>query len=154
MANYFCQFSCLLDVGSSESADHADAIRGELAAELDRHEGAALGFEMEIDHETGPGALWIYSDEYGEPEHVTRFVLRCAEAFDLKGAWGFCWSLTCSKPRIDAFGGGGLVLDLTTREAVASVDCTDWLAHRMVEGGELAEHRQREAVRGNGPQSE
>ena len=26
----------------------------------------------------------------GEPEHVTRFVLRCAEAFDLKGVWGFC----------------------------------------------------------------
>ena len=79
MADYFCQFSCVLDVGSSESAEQADAIRGELAAELDRHEGVALGFEMEIDHETGPGALWIHADEYGEPEHVTRFVLRCAE---------------------------------------------------------------------------
>ena len=53
MADYFCQFSCVLDVGSVESAEHADAIRGELAAELDRHEGAALGFEMDIDHETG-----------------------------------------------------------------------------------------------------
>jgi hypothetical protein len=74
MADYFCQFSCVLDVGSPESAEHADAIRGELAAELDRHEGAALGFEMEIDHETGPGALWIHADEYGDPEHVTRFV--------------------------------------------------------------------------------
>src|SRR5271170_5078886 len=102
MADYFCQFSCVLDVGSVESAEHADAIRGELAAELDRHEGAALGFEMDIDHETGPGALWIHADEYGEPEHVTRFLLRCAKAFDLEGAWGFCWSLTCSKPRIEA----------------------------------------------------
>jgi hypothetical protein len=86
MADYFCQFSCVLDVGSPESAEHADAIRGELAAELDRHEGAALGFEMEVDHETGPGALWIHADEYGDPEHVTRFVLRCAEAFALEGA--------------------------------------------------------------------
>jgi hypothetical protein len=58
-----------------ESAEHADAIRGELAAALDRHEGIALGFDMDIDHETGPGALWIHADEYGEPEHVTRFVL-------------------------------------------------------------------------------
>ena len=99
-----CQFSCVVDVGSVESAEHADAIRGELAAELDRHEGAALGFEMGIDHETGPGALWIHADESGEPEHATRFVLRCAEAFDLEGAWGFCWSLTCSKPRIEGFG--------------------------------------------------
>ena len=154
MADYFCQFSCVLDVGSSESAEHADAIRGELAAELDRHEGAALGFEMEIDHETGPGALWIHADEYGEPEHVTRFVLRCAEAFDLEGAWGFCWSLTCSKPRIEAFGGGGFVLDLTKRETVASIDCADWLAHHMAGPVELAEHRQQEATRENGPQSQ
>ena len=32
---------------------------GELAAELDRHEGAALDFEMDVDHETGPGTLWM-----------------------------------------------------------------------------------------------
>jgi len=63
-------------------------------------------------------------------------------------------SPSCSKPCIDVFGGGGLVLDLTKREAVASIDCTDWLAHRMAEAGELAEHRQEEATRENGPQSE
>ena len=59
MTDYFCQVSCALDVGSSKSAEHADAIRGELAAELDRHEGAALDFEMDVDHETGPGTLWM-----------------------------------------------------------------------------------------------
>ena len=58
MADYFCQFSCVSSMlGSCGSAEHADAIRGELAAEFDRHEGAALGFEMEIDHETGSLAL-------------------------------------------------------------------------------------------------
>jgi hypothetical protein len=85
MTDYFCQFSCSLDVGSSECAEQADAIRGELAAEFDRHEGVALGFEMEVDHENGLGALWIHADEYDEPEHVTCFMLRCADAFDLKG---------------------------------------------------------------------
>lgn len=84
MADYFTQFSCIFDVGSAENAAAADAIRSELAAELDRDEGADLGFEMEVDHEHGPGALWISSDEQGEPEHVMRFVLRCAEAFDLR----------------------------------------------------------------------
>ena len=97
---------------------------------------------------------WIDADEYGEPEHVTRFVLRCAEAFDLKGVWRFCWSLTCSKPRIEVFGGGGFVLDLKKRETVASIDCADWLAHHMAEPGELAEHRQQEDQRENGPQSQ
>jgi hypothetical protein len=109
---------------------------------------------MDIDRETGPGALWIHADEYGEPEHVTRFVLRCAEAFDLKGAWGFCWSLICSKPCIEAFGGGGLFLDLAMRETVASIDCADWLAHQLTDPGEFAEQRQQEATKENGPQPE
>jgi len=51
-----------------DSAEHADAIRDELAAELDRHEGAVLGVEMGVDHETGLGALWIHAYEYGEPQ--------------------------------------------------------------------------------------
>jgi hypothetical protein len=116
MVDYFCQFSCVLDVGSSESAEQADAIRGELRAELDCHEDAALGFEMEVDHETGPTILWIHADEYGDPEHLTRFVLRSAAHSTLKGTWGFCWSLSCSMPRGEAFGGGRLVVDLTKRE--------------------------------------
>lgn len=127
MADYFTQFSCIFDVGTAENAIHADEIRGDLAAELDRHEGAALGFEMEVDHEHGPGALWISSDEYGEPEHVTRFVLRCAEAFDLTGLWGFTWGLSCSKPRLDAFGGGAQLIDLGKREATDWIDCKHWL---------------------------
>ena len=92
-----------------------------------------------------------HADEYGEPEHVTRFVIRCAEAFDLKGTWGFCWSLSCSKARIDAFSGGGLVVNLTARETVASIDCADWLAQRMTDAGECAGHRQREAAGENRP---
>ena len=150
-ADYFCQFSCVLDVGSSELAEHADAIRDELAAELDRRDGAVLGVEMDIDHETGPGALWIYADDCGAPEHVTRFVLGCTETFDLEGAWGFCGNLTCSKPRIEGFGGGGIVVDLKKCEMVTSIDCADWLARQLTDPGELAEHRQQEALRGNGP---
>lgn len=130
MADYFTQFSCIFDVGSAENAAMADAIRGELAAELDRDEGACLGFEMEVDHGHGPGALWISSDEYGEPEHVIRFVLRCAEAFNLSGVWGFTWGLSCSKPLLDAFGGGAQVLDLGERKSLDWVDCSTWVIER------------------------
>ena len=130
MADYFTQFSCIFDVGSAENAARADAIRGELAAELDRDEGASLGFAMEVDHEHGPGALWISSDEYGEPEHVMRFVLRCAEAFNLSGVWGFTWGLSASKPRLDAFGGGAQVLDLGERKSLEWVDCSTWVMER------------------------
>ena len=127
MADHFCQFSCIFDVGSIENAVRADDIRGELAAELDRDDGAVVGFVMEVDHENNPGLLWLHSDEHGEPEHVIRFVLRCAEAFDMSGLWGFTWALSCTKPRIDAFGGGAQLLDLGKRASIDWLDCEHWL---------------------------
>jgi len=78
MADYFTQFSCIFDVGSAENAALAATIHGELAVELDQEEGTDLGFEFEVDLEHGSGALWIHSDENGEPEHVIKFVLKCA----------------------------------------------------------------------------
>lgn len=130
MADYFCQFSCIFDVGTAENAARAESIRGELAAELDRDEGTWPGFGMEVDHESGPGALWIHSDEYGEPDHVIRFVLRCAAALDLQGIWGFTWGMSCSKPRLDAFGGGAHIVDLGKRETIDWIDCSNWVIER------------------------
>jgi hypothetical protein len=128
MADYFTSFSCIFHVGSAENAARADEIRGALAADLYRDEGGYPGFQMQVDHENGPGALWLYSDDYGEPEHVVRFVLRCAEALDLQGVWGFTWALSCSKLRLDAFGCGGHVLDLGIRETVADLNCAAWVS--------------------------
>ena len=134
MADYLTQFSCILDVGSAENALRAERIRGELAAELYREEGGYPGFEMQVEHEFGPGALWIHSDDYGEPEHVIRFVLRCAEAFDMKGVWGFTWSHSCSKPRVDSFGGGAHVLDLGTGKTIGDIDCNQFVAELVSAG--------------------
>lgn len=130
MADYFTQFSCIFDVGSAENAARAEAIRSELTDELDRDEGVAPGFEMDVAPDLGPGALWIRSDECGEPEHVIGFVLRCAEALGLQGVWGFTWSLSCSKPRLDAFGGGAQVLDLGQRKSLEWIDCSNWVIER------------------------
>lgn len=128
MADYFTHFSCIFDVGSAEHAEGALIIRERLEAELDEQEGCEPGFGLERDPYHGPGALWISSDGYGEPEHVIDFVLRCAEAFDLSGQWGFVWALTCSKPRLDGFGGGAQLIDLGERRSLAWLDCEHWLA--------------------------
>lgn len=107
MADFYTQFSCILGVGTAENAVRADAIRGDFAAELDQHAVESLGFDMEVDHESGAGAPWIHSDEYSNPEHVIRLVLRRADDLKLGGLWGFTWSRCCPKPRNNAFGGRG-----------------------------------------------
>ena len=127
MADYFTQFSCMFDVGTAENAARAEQIRRQQADALDEADGTDLGFDLEPDPDRGPGALWISSDGHGEPEHVIAFVLACAEAFDLTGRWGFTWALTCSKPRLDGFGGGAQLLDLGARKSLAWTDCEHWL---------------------------
>jgi len=135
MADYFTQFSCIFDVGSAKNAALAATIYAELAVELDQEEGTDLGFEFEfefeVDLEHGPGALWIHSDENGEPEHVIKFVLKCAERMNLSGVWGFTWGLSCSRPRLDAFGGGAQILDLGRRETLHWIDCSSWVIEQM-----------------------
>ena len=127
MADHYTQFSCLFDVGSAANATAAMVIRDQLEADLERDGEAGIGFDLAIEAATGPGMLWISSDEYGEPEHVLAFVIRCAEAFDLQGTWGFCWANTCSRPRLDGFGGGAQVVNLTERTCLTWIDLAEWV---------------------------
>lgn len=126
MADYFTQFSCMFDVGSAENATAALVLLDRLRDEPDDNE-PPYGFDAVIDPST-PTALWISDgDGHGDPEHVIAFVLACAEAFDLTGRWGFVWALTCSRPRLDGFGGGAQLLDLGARKSLAWLDCDHWL---------------------------
>ena len=72
--------------------------------------------------------LWIHDDEHGDVEALIRFVLRLAEELDLTGLWGFQYSLTCSRPRLDAFGGGAHVIDLGSRKSIGWTSSQEWLA--------------------------
>lgn len=131
MADYFTHFSCLLEVGAG-NIEAALAIHAEMAAALEAEDGVSIGFAAEPSFGR-PSALWLHDDDWGEPEHVMAFALRCAEAFDLKGRWGFCWALTCSRGRLDGFGGGAQVLDLGRRKSLAWIDCSQWLADQLAE---------------------
>ena len=131
MAEFYTQFSCILDVGTADNAKHSELVRAEFAAEMYRDEGGSPGFAMMVQPELGPGALWLHSDDQGDPEHVIQFVLRLAEELSLAGVWGFSWSHTCSKPRIDAFGGGAHVIDLGARRSIADIDCGNFVHEQI-----------------------
>ena len=119
MADYFTQFSCLIDVGSADKAARALALFQSLrAADQDAEDPEVSGFDLV--HQDAPegSSLWIHDDEHGDVEAVIRFVLRLAENLDLTGLWGFQYGLSCSRPRLDAFGGGAHVIDLGARKSI------------------------------------
>ena len=129
MADYFTHFSCLLDVGTPDKAARAFALFQELrAADQDADDPEVTGFDLVRQDAPDGSALWIHDDDHGDVEAVIRFVLRLAEELDLIGLWGFQYALTCSRPRLDAFGGGAHVIDLGTRNSIGSTSSQEWLA--------------------------
>ncbi|GBQ88423.1 hypothetical protein [Asaia krungthepensis] len=138
MADYFTHFSCLLDVGTSENAIRALDLYNALSQEGASEEPPSEGFLLSIQPEHGGTNLWMRDDVSGDPQRVIDFVIRCAAAFHLTGRWGFQYANTCSKPRLDGFGGGGHVLDLATGETVDWIYTDGWLDQTLSdEGGPL-----------------
>lgn len=129
MADYFTHFSCLIDVGTAEKAARALALFADLcAADQDADDPEVAGFDLALQDAPEGSILWIHDDEHGDVEAVIRFVLRLAEDLDLTGLWGFQYALTCSRPRLDAFGGGAHVIDLGARKSIGWSSTNEWLA--------------------------
>jgi hypothetical protein len=129
MADYFTHFSCLLDVGSPDKAARALALFQELrAADQDADDPEVGGFDLVRQDGPEGSTIWIHDDEHGDAEAVIRFVLRLADELDLIGLWGFQYALTCSRLRLDAFGGGAHAIDLGARKSIGCTSTHEWLA--------------------------
>lgn len=132
MADYFTHFSYLLDVGTPDNAARALALFQNLrAADQDADEPEVTGFDLVRQDAPEGSILWIHDDDHGDVEDIIRFVLRLAENLDLTGLWGFQYGLTCSRPRLDAFGGGAHVIDLGARESIGWTSSQKWLADAL-----------------------
>jgi hypothetical protein len=129
MADYFTRFSCLLDVGTADKAASAYeaflALRNDTYAET---EALCCGFDLSIQTDPSGSTLWIHDGDSSDPDAVIHFVLRLAGELDLTGLWGFQYGLTCSRPRIEAFGGGAHVIDLGARKSIGWTSTQEWLA--------------------------
>ena len=129
MADYFTHFSCVLDVGSPEKATAAlDLITRFHLDEKGANDPEYSGFSLSQQDGPSSSILWFHdNDGQGDVEGVIRFVLRLAEEIDLTGLWGFEVAYTCSRPRLDAFGGGAHVINLGARKSIGWTSTHEWL---------------------------
>ncbi len=136
MANYYTIFSfavsTLTDVEAAwgrRAAAWLDADPDErddmpeLADVLDDPEGYS-SFRAEVDDD----GLWIHSDESGSPHEAARLVQAFLATFRPDDAVGFEWSDACSRPILDAFGGGAM---LVTATDIESTHTSDWVTERL-----------------------
>lgn len=133
MANYFTKFSCVLDVKSPENAARALTLFEEFKADSPDDEQPANFTVSTLSSEGNPDAIWMRSGADDDIEGLIAYVKRCAEEFNLTGYWGFEYANTCAQPRLDAFGGGAHILNLTTCETVSYVESREWLDLTMID---------------------
>lgn len=133
MADYFIHFSCLLDVGTPENAARALDLYTTLWQENAAEDPPSDGFALSIQPEHGGTMLWMRDEGTGDPAQVIAFVKRCAAIFGLTGRWALQYATTCSKPRVDGFGGGAHVIDLATGETVDWISTDGWLSALLTE---------------------
>lgn len=129
MADYFTHFSCVLDVGTPEKAVAAlDLVLRLRAEEEGADDPEFSGLALSLQDGPGSSVLWFHDDDgQGDVEGVIRFVLRLAEDLNLTGLWGFDYSHSCSRPRLEAFGGGAHVIDFSARKSVGWISTHEWL---------------------------
>ena len=137
MADYFTNISFILTLPDSEAQTYALELHTQAHAIYNEEEKPDTFPESLLNHaedfwcfevEPSDGCnLWIYSDS-GGVDAICAFIQHLLKKFTPTAHIGFEWSHDCSKPRIDAYGGGAA---LVTAQSITSIDTTDWLQSQL-----------------------
>lgn len=139
MAEYYTHFSFVLEL-PEHAIDYAMSLAA-LGADLyseseeDRNtserdfpndlEACLDDWSFEVDrNEKG---IWIHSDGSGA-DAACDFVQHLLAKFGIKEPVSFEWANTCSKPRLDAYGGGAVIITATR---IKSMTTFEWVSKEV-----------------------
>ena len=139
MAEYFTNFSLIMPLPDEAAEKYALAL-AEQAFHIHMGDEMPVGFPASLrdvaedwQFDTDPCApangcgLWLHSSD-GGIDAVCAFIQHLLERFDPSGCVSLEWSNDCSKPRVDAFGGGAALI---TAQKIKSISTGRWL-HRQL----------------------
>lgn len=139
MADYFTNFSLVLNLANATEQAYAldlahRASQAQLGDELPADFPASLAeaiedwhFETDADNSGTKYGLWLHSMN-GGLDVVCEFIQHLLQKFDPKSHVTFEWSHDCSKPRVDAYGGGAAVI---TAQEIKSMSTAGWLNQQL-----------------------
>jgi hypothetical protein len=139
MADYFTNFSLVLSLANEAEQKYAldlahKASLAQQGDELPDDFPKALvnmiedwQFETEADNSGTGHGLWLHSMN-GGVDAVCAFIQHLLQKFDPQGKVSFEWSHDCSKPRVDAYGGGAAVI---TAQEIKTMSTAAWLNEQI-----------------------
>lgn len=108
MANNYIEGSFFIEVGKKnidKAKEIVDRTRKNIGGDADY-----CGFESEIIDDGHDCGVWIHHDESIDVDQAEVLVRSLVEGLKLEGVYTCSWAITCSKPRVDEFGGGAFVV--------------------------------------------
>ncbi len=139
MADYFTNFSLQLRLPDEAAQAYAlelhsqgvrlwqgDDVPADYPAELREHHEDWC-FEVEGDVLNDEHRLWLHSDS-GGIDAVCAFIQHLLRKFNLPEAVTFEWSHDCSRPRVDAYGGGAAII---TAKEIKTMSTSQWLRESL-----------------------
>ena len=128
MADYFNHFSCALDVGTPEKAIAVLDLFLRLRAEDEASDDPEFsGFALSLQDGPGSSILWFHDDGQGDVKASSASFCASRKISTSPGLWGFDYAHTCSRPRLEGFGGGAHVIDLGARKSIGWISTHEWL---------------------------
>jgi len=108
MANNYCQGSSFLHIPKHD-LERARKIIDRVVDDLEcAHD--YCGCHAVIDDDGSDTGVWFYDEEYIEPTHVEKIARTLINELEIAKPFYCSWAYSCSKPRIDEFGGGAFVI--------------------------------------------
>ena len=139
MADYFTNFSLVITLANETEQAYAldlahKAGRAQLGDERPADFPPALvdmiedwQFETDADNTGAKHGLWSHST-YGGVDAACAFIQHLLQKFDPQAHVTFEWSHDCSKPRVDAYGGGAAFI---TAQEIKTMSTADWLSKQI-----------------------
>jgi len=132
MADYFTNFSFILPLADDAQKEYALNLAHIASQHRFAEEPLPADFptalvdvleDWQFELEADDDGLWLHS-ESGGIDAVCAFVQHLLEKFNPSGRITFEWSHDCSKPRVDAYGGGVAIITATE---IKTMNTADWL---------------------------
>jgi hypothetical protein len=139
MADYFTRFSLIVILPTEAAQQYAinlshQGAEGSFGDPLPAGFPPSLSelvedwhFEVEPENSSGTPGIWIHSDA-GGIDAACAFIQHLLQRFDPESRVTFEWSHDCSKPRVDAFGGGAAII---TAKEIKTMSTSQWLEQNV-----------------------
>lgn len=111
MANNYVESSSFLKLNDEQLKKAKEIIdRCEAELEQDKNEDWSTGGYVGVDSKIESDGVWFSGEESVNIDHMEYIAKALVEELNVEDPFFASWSYTCSKPRIDEFGGGAMCI--------------------------------------------